>query len=1034
MNPIINTNILNFENSNPNNFQEVERIENIHVSDYWDENEVKFIHIDNNWTDAANDLAWVQGGDGSWSDPYIIENVTINGENSRTCVKVENSNDYFIIRNCTLYNSGESFFEDKAGILLNNVNNGSIIKNNCSNNYGYGIYLKSSNNNTISYNMANDNENAEGIRLSSSSNNTILYNIANNNKYAGIYVGLIGVSQYHYNNLSGNTVKNNKYYGIALDGSNNNTVFNNSAINNGDNGITLRASRYNKIIENNISSNKWNGIELQPSGSALDPESNNNTIKRNIINNNSRYGIYFINSSSTLVKGNILNENDYGCFHENDYSYHNEFIWNICNYSCPPILIDDTGVSGDFTWEEAATDFAWCTGSGTSEDPYVIKDLIINGQNETSCISIINSYKYFIINNCKVFNASHSPEHAGIKLKSTHNGTLVNNTCISNNYDGIQLRYYSTHNSVVGNNLNNNRQNGIYVSYSDNNLISENTANNNTAYGLFLYFSGNNSISGNLFTHIGSSYFMYLYHGDNNNITKNILISNTAHGGCLRVSFSNNNTIIGNIINDNVDGCYDEDNSENTTFLWNVCDGYSDSFILDDSGNSGNFTWSEASEKLAWCTGSGDIDDPYIFENLKINGQNETSSIFINNSQKYFIIRNCWLYNSSDSSDASDSAGVKLYNTTYGMLTNNSFFDNYNGILGLDMDNSSISNNTIYNNDNGIFLGYDCNDNTLVKNIIRNNNKIGAFTGNLSMHLPNSGNIFYTNIFFENILNAMDNATNNQWDNGSLGNDWDDYTGKDQNDDGIGDTPYLIPGTAENQDNFPIFDDGLEDFPPNIVIHAPISNEAFGEVPPAFNVTITDTNLDKMWYTINLSTTKYFFTTNTSIDLSAWNELSNGFLILAFYANDTSGGVNSKQVIIKKEIAQDLPPTIIIHSPGANEIFGEEPPTFNVTIMDTNLDKMWYTLNQNNEKYFFVSNTSIDSNAWNSLSDGSIIINFYANDTAGNSAHQEVTIVKDTYTPPPEPEIPGYNLIILILGIFGISIVFLIRKKIKFKS
>jgi hypothetical protein len=98
--------------------------------------------------------------------------------------------------------------------------------------------------------------------------------------------------------------------------------------------------------------------------------------------------------------------------------------------------------------------------------------------------------------------------------------------------------------------------------------------------------------------------------------------------------------------------------------------------------------------------------------------------------------------------------------------------------------------------------------------------------------------------------------------------------------------------------------------------------------------------------------------------------------------------------------------------------------------MDTNLDKMWYTLNQNNEKYFFVSNTSIDSSAWNSLSDGSVTISFYANDTAGNSAHQEVTIVKDTYTPPPEPEIPGYNLIILILGIFGISIVFLRKKKI----
>jgi hypothetical protein len=50
----------------------------------------------------------------------------------------------------------------------------------------------------------------------------------------------------------------------------------------------------------------------------------------------------------------------------------------------------------------------------------------------------------------------------------------------------------------------------------------------------------------------------------------------------------------------------------------------------------------------------------------------------------------------------------------------------------------------------------------------------------------------------------------NQWDNGTIGNYWDDYNGSDLDDDGIGDTPYIIPGPGGNQDNFPIWDDDPE--------------------------------------------------------------------------------------------------------------------------------------------------------------------------------------------------------------------------------
>ena len=40
------------------------------------------------------------------------------------------------------------------------------------------------------------------------------------------------------------------------------------------------------------------------------------------------------------------------------------------------------------------------------------------------------------------------------------------------------------------------------------------------------------------------------------------------------------------------------------------------------------------------------------------------------------------------------------------------------------------------------------------------------------------------------------------WDNGNEGNYWSDYNGTDTNNDGVGDTPYVVD--ALNQDRFPL--------------------------------------------------------------------------------------------------------------------------------------------------------------------------------------------------------------------------------------
>ena len=65
----------------------------------------KKIYIDGNqgWIDFRN--AGNCTGSGTYSDPYIIKDLVIDGESSGNCILIENSDGYFLIQNCTLYNS-----------------------------------------------------------------------------------------------------------------------------------------------------------------------------------------------------------------------------------------------------------------------------------------------------------------------------------------------------------------------------------------------------------------------------------------------------------------------------------------------------------------------------------------------------------------------------------------------------------------------------------------------------------------------------------------------------------------------------------------------------------------------------------------------------------------------------------------------------------------------------------------------------------------------------------------------------------------
>ena len=103
-----------------------------------------------NWTWAA-DQDWCTNKSGI----LYLENLTINAGGTGSCIEITDSHEQFVIRNCTLYNSGSSSRD--SGIKLVETSRGFITENNISsNNVGITMMNNVSLNN-ITKNMITNN-------------------------------------------------------------------------------------------------------------------------------------------------------------------------------------------------------------------------------------------------------------------------------------------------------------------------------------------------------------------------------------------------------------------------------------------------------------------------------------------------------------------------------------------------------------------------------------------------------------------------------------------------------------------------------------------------------------------------------------------------------------------------------------------------------------------------------------------------------------------------------------------------------------
>jgi len=203
--------------------------------------------------------------------------------------------------------------------------------------------------------------------------------------------------------------------------------------------------------------------------------------------------------------------------------------------------------------------------------------------------------------------------------------------------------------------------------------------------------------------------------------------------------------------------------------------------------------------------------------------------------------------------------GIYIINSYNCTVEGNFVKDNKNrGILISKSQNCTVRRNYVVRTKSMYGININASKNILVEENGATNNYfdgIGLFSSNKSIvrgntingnslfgmvvdYLSNDNSIYHNNFFNNNRQVASSNPTN-VWNNGTEGNYWGDYAGVDADDDGVGDTPYIVDKETQQQDNYPLIRPYVNEIYRSIDIEPPVASFTYSSGDIFVNETVS---------------------------------------------------------------------------------------------------------------------------------------------------------------------------------------------------
>ncbi|MFX1312550.1 MAG: hypothetical protein ACFFHD_08065 [Promethearchaeota archaeon] len=197
----------------------------------------------------------------------------------------------------------------------------------------------------------------------------------------------------------------------------------------------------------------------------------------------------------------------------------------------------------------------------------------------------------------------------------------------------------------------------------------------------------------------------------------------------------------------------------------------------------------------------------------------------------------------------------------------------------------------------------------------------------------------------------------------------------------------------------------------SIIINSP-ENESWSNSPPTLNINCNDTDCHTLWYGNGIINITLVNNTDQSLDEDIWNALPEGKYVIFIYANDTSGHLIDKCMLILHKDTQA--PRIVINSPN-NQTYWNSSPSINITVFDPKFKTLYYKIKEFGDTMFFLTNNTariIPNSRWSDLLEGQFMIEIFADDYLDQvNDTYKLILFKDTIAPTITINYPNLNCI-----------------------